>query len=106
MRIINFQVDLTGVQEITLNGRRLDTCRAEIEEKVISKLGINQQYALVCETWKMLNILVDNYNKSRVRLGEISHDDYDKSKAKIISAGSGIPGILPALPRGKFTGKT
>lgn len=106
MRIINFQADLTGVQEVTLNGHRLDTCKAEVEEKIISKLDLNLQYALVCETWKMLNILVDNYNKARVRAGEITHDDYDRSKARIISAGSGVPGILPALPKGKFTGRT
>lgn len=105
MRIINFQADLTGTHEVTLNGRRLDTCKVEMEEKIISKLALWQQYALVCETWKMLNILVDNYNKARVKAGEMSHGDYDRNKAKIISAGSGVPGVLPALPTGKMTGR-
>lgn len=106
MRLINFQVELLPNKEVIVNGRRLDNCRAEIEESVLRKMDLYQQYALLCESWKMLNIQVDNYNKARAAAGEINDAEYAKTKGRIISAAAGIPGVIKPLPRGQFTGKT
>lgn len=105
MKIINFQVELLPNSEVIVNGRSLNNSCAEIDEKVLTKrVSLEQQWRLMCEVHKLLNRMVDNYNKGRVRAGEINHEEYDR--ARIISAGSGIPGVVAPLPKGKFTGRT
>jgi hypothetical protein len=106
MKLINFQVELLPNKEVIINGRRLDSCRAEVEERTFKKMDLNQQYAILCETQKLFNILLENYNRARVDAKELDEAGYLKAKGKIISAGGGIPGVLKPLPRGKFTGRT
>ncbi len=105
MRIVNFQVELLPNNEVLVNGRRVDNCKAEIEERTIKKMNIWHQWVLLCEVQKMYGILLENYLKARVDHGEITIKDYDNQR-KVISAGGGIANVAPPLQRGKFTGRT
>lgn len=99
MIIISFTAELLGNKEVTLNGVHIDRGEPFIEEKVIfNQLTLNQQWQLLAMVQKMLNQLESTYQKSRVKAGELTHDDYDLTRARIRSGAKGVPGTnLPSL---------
>lgn len=99
MVIISFTAELLGNKEVTLNGVHLDRGEPFIEEKVIfNQLTLNQQWQLLSMARKLLNQMESTYQKSRVKAGELTHDDYDLTQARIRSGARGVPGTnLPPL---------
>jgi hypothetical protein len=93
MRILNLTVELHGNKEVSLNGKPLIKGKVEIDEKVIfQQLNLDQQWFIICELKKTLNMLNSTYQRSRVKSGEISMDDYDQASLRIKSAGDGVAG--------------
>jgi hypothetical protein len=93
MKILNLMVELHGNKEVSLNGSPLTKGKVDIDEKVIfQQLSLDQQWFIICEVKKTLNMLNNTYQRSRVKSGEVSMADYDQAKLRIKSASDGIPG--------------
>lgn len=83
MRIFLMDVELKGFNEVTVNGRRLETGDAEIDEQIIAKkLSLEQQWQLICVMKKNINKLYAVYRDARVAQGEITAEDLRRTERK------------------------
>lgn len=83
MRIFLMDVELQSFNEVTVNGRRLETGDAEIDEKIIAKkLTLDQQWQLICLFKKNINKLYSIYRDARVAQGEITTEDLRRTERK------------------------
>jgi hypothetical protein len=95
MRIFLLDVALQGFNEVTVNGRRLETGDAEIDEKIIAKkLSLEQQWQLICVMKKNINKLYAVYRDARVASGEITTEDLRRSERKRAHAKGPKPRLL------------
>jgi len=78
MRVIEFVAELHGNKETSLNGRRIDDAEEHIDERAIfNQMSLDHQWKLLSHLRKLLNRMEHTYQKSRVKNGEVSIDDYD-----------------------------
>lgn len=97
MKLIEFNVELQGSHDVTVNGVAWSNCEnaARVDEKLIFKqVDPRIQWFILCELKKLSAKLEDTYNKTRTRLGEITAERYDELKKKGIK-----PAFKPPLVR-------
>jgi hypothetical protein len=93
-QVLKIEAALQGNRLLIVNGQPVETAEVEIDEKIIGRAPLDQQWFLLCLLKKNLNKLYAEYRLARVQQGEVTEASLTAQERNTVARRKHNPRLL------------